>query len=111
MSTKALMLWTLVLVSSWSSGECLTPATRPANGAGAPSWIVVGGRPGSTELRAAAGMSAPVDQNGDFLIGPDYLPAPELSVVQGRPQGNVQQFTIESKGSHFYPGIARDAFG
>jgi enterochelin esterase family protein len=89
----------------------LMPPTRPANGAGAPRWVVVGARPGSAELRAAAGMNPPVDQNGDFLIGPDYLRAPELSVVRGRPQGKVLQFTIESKDSNFYPGIGRDAFG
>jgi enterochelin esterase family protein len=88
-----------------------TPPTRPADGPGAPSWIVAGARPGSAERRAAAGMNAPVDQNGDFLIGPDYSAAPELSVVHGRPHGNVLQFTLESKDSHFYPGIARDAFG
>jgi hypothetical protein len=56
-------------------------------------------------------MSAPADQNGDFLIGPDYRPAPELSVVPGRPTGTVRQFTLESKDSRLYPGIARDEFG
>ena len=56
-------------------------------------------------------MNPPPDQNGDFLIGPDYLPAPELSVVHDTPQGTVQQFTMESTDSKYYPGIARDAFG
>ena len=31
----------------------------------------MGARHGLSELRAVAGMNAPVDQNGDFLIGPD----------------------------------------
>jgi len=52
-----------------------------------------------------------VDANGDFLIGPDYLPAPELAPVAGVPAGSVQQFTLDSGGSRFYPGIARDVFG
>jgi len=56
-------------------------------------------------------MNAPVNQNGDFLIGPDYQPAPELKVVPGTPQGTVAQFTLESKDSKYYPGIARDVFG
>ena len=56
-------------------------------------------------------MNPPPDQNGDFLIGPDYLPAPELSVVHDTPQGTVQQFTMQSTDSKYYPGIARDAFG
>jgi enterochelin esterase-like enzyme len=68
----------------------------------------VGVLPGSSELRAAAGMNAPVDRNGDFLIGPDYVPAPELSAAL---EGTVGQFAMTSRDSRFYPGIARDAFG
>jgi enterochelin esterase-like enzyme len=56
-------------------------------------------------------MNAPIDQNGDFLIGPDYQQAPELNVVKGIPEGTVRQFTMESKDSRFYPGIGRDAIG
>jgi enterochelin esterase family protein len=32
-------------------------------------------------------------------------------VVPGRPTGTVRQFTLESKDSRIYPGIARDEFG
>ncbi len=39
------------------------------------------------------------------------MPAPELTVVDGVPQGKVQQFAMDSKDSKFYPGIARDVFG
>jgi enterochelin esterase-like enzyme len=77
------------------------PPTRPADGPGAPKWTVISG----------AGRNAPVDAEGDFLIGPEYVPAPELTPVAGVPEGTVQQFTMESKDSRFYPGIARDAFG
>src|SRR5579862_5055109 len=87
------------------------PPTRPANGADAPHWTVVGAPTDSAGLRGAAGMNAPVDQNGDFLIGPDYLPARELDVVEGVPKGTVQQFTMESQDGSFFPGIARDVFG
>jgi enterochelin esterase family protein len=87
------------------------PPTRPADGEGAPKWTVVGAPAGSTGLRAAEGANAPADRNGDFLIGPDYVSAPEREVMAGVPQGKVQQFTMESKDSKFYPGIARDAFG
>ena len=88
-----------------------TPPTRPADAPGAPHWTVVGARPGSSAPRAAAGRNPPVDRNGDFLIGPDYVPAPELGAVPGRPQGTVRQFTLESKDSKYYPGIGRDTFG
>jgi enterochelin esterase family protein len=80
-----------------------TPPTRSANAPGAPTWTVVGTRPG--------GANPPVDRTGDFLIGPDYVPAPELNAVSGRPQGTVRQFTLESKDSKYYPGIGRDTFG
>lgn len=57
-------------------------------------------------------MNPPVDVNGDFVIGPDYTPAPESKAVEGVPQGKVQQFQIDSKDCKlFNPGIARDEFG
>ncbi len=77
-----------------------TPPTRAPDGEGAPPFT-----------RVAPDGNAPVDANGDFLIGPDYLPAPELTPVAGVPAGKVQQFTLDSAGSRFYPGIARDVFG
>lgn len=57
-------------------------------------------------------MNPPADVDGDFLIGPDYVPAPELTVKEGVPQGKVEQFVMDSKDSKFYnPGIAREVFG
>ena len=41
------------------------PPTRPADAPGAPTWTVVPG----------AGKNAPVDADGNFLIGPDYVAA------------------------------------
>ena len=49
--------------------------------------------------------------DGDFVIGPDYQVAPEGEAADDVPQGQVQQFTMESKVSRFYPGIARDVPG
>jgi len=57
------------------------------------------------------GANAPVDAAGDFVIGPEYVPAPELNVMPGVPQGTVQQFVMDSADSRFYPGIGRDVFG
>jgi enterochelin esterase family protein len=87
------------------------PPTRSPTGPGAPAFTVVGAKPGDTALRAAVGLNPPADQDGDFLIGPDYVPAPELNVVKGVPKGTVQQFAMDSSDSRFYPGIARDVFG
>ncbi|HEY5810095.1 MAG TPA: alpha/beta hydrolase-fold protein [Povalibacter sp.] len=77
------------------------PPTRPVDGPGAPRFTVIKGK----------GANAPVNSNGDFVIGPDYVSAPELSAVPGVPQGAVQQFVMDAKDSRFYPGIARDVFG
>jgi enterochelin esterase-like enzyme len=56
-------------------------------------------------------MNPPPDQNGDFLIGPKYVGAPERWLARGTPEGRVEQFTMNSKRSKIYPGIARDDFG
>src|SRR5438552_2553403 len=45
---------------------------------------------------------------GNFIIGPTHAPAPESVVKEGVPQGTVSRFTIESKDSKIYPGIAKD---
>ena len=78
-----------------------TPPTRPPDGPGAPKFTAISG----------AGANAPINANGDFVIGPDYRPAPELNLLDGVPQGRVQQFVMDSKDSKFYPGVARDVFG
>jgi iron(III)-enterobactin esterase len=76
------------------------PPTRASDGEGAPQFT-----------RAAPGGNAPVNANGDFVVGPDYLPAAELTITAGVSHGSVQQFAMNSADSKFYPGIARDVFG
>jgi len=46
--------------------------------------------------------------DGNFIIGPTHSPAPEAVVQTGVPQGTVYRFTIDSKDSKIYPGIARE---
>ena len=80
-----------------------TPPTRPFDAPSAPKFTRLDGKPG---------VNPPVDVNGDFVVGPDYAPAPETKVVEGVPQGVVTQFVMESKDCKlFNPGIARDEFG
>jgi enterochelin esterase-like enzyme len=54
------------------------------------------------------GENAPADQDGNFILGPTHNPAPEMTVKEGVPHGDVFEFTMESKDSKIYPGIARD---
>jgi enterochelin esterase family protein len=54
------------------------------------------------------GVNAPVNSDGNFILGPTHNPAPEMTVQDGVPQGTVYNFTVESAESKIYPGIARD---
>ncbi len=51
------------------------------------------------------------DADGDFVIGPPYAPARELTVKDGVARGTIHEFTMDSKDSKIYPGIARSQPG
>jgi iron(III)-enterobactin esterase len=54
------------------------------------------------------GTNAPANADGNFIIGPTYKPAPEMSVHEDVPHGTVSEFIMNSADSKIYPGIARD---
>jgi enterochelin esterase family protein len=54
------------------------------------------------------GTLPPPDVDGNFVIGPTHVPAPETIVQDGVPQGRVCNLTMSSSDSTLYPGIARD---
>ncbi len=54
------------------------------------------------------GENAPPTVDGNFILGPTHTPAPEATVQDGVPHGEVFEFTMESKDSKIYPGIKRD---
>lgn len=60
----------------------------------------------ATELPDSANPSP--GANGNFIIGPTHNPAPESTVQANVPQGTIYRFTMESKDSKIYPGIARE---
>ena len=95
------------------SAQCAdTPPAAPAAPAAARPPVPkrapdTPGYPKFTKLEK--GINPPADAVGNFLVGPDYVPAPEAKVVDGVPQGKVQQFSMSSKDSKFYnPGIKRE---
>ncbi len=55
------------------------------------------------------GAVAPVNADGNFIVGPTHTPAPETTEQPGVPQGKIYTFTMSSADSKIYPGIARDA--
>ena len=54
------------------------------------------------------GANAPANKDGNFIIGPTHNPAPEMTVRDDVPHGDVFEFTMQSSDSKIYPGIARD---
>ena len=74
------------------------PTRDPAT----PGYVVAKDLPDDT--------NAPATADGNFVLGPTHSPAPEMTVKEGVPQGEVFNFTMESADSKLYPGIARDAF-
>jgi enterochelin esterase-like enzyme len=65
----------------------------------------------SNPTAAVPGANPPPNVDGNFLIGPVYVPAPELTVTAGVPEGKIEQFSMDSADSKFYPGIGRNVFG
>ena len=50
-------------------------------------------------------------KQAEYVIGPDYKDAPESKVIEGVPQGTLYEFTMDSKDSKIYPGIAKNVQG
>jgi hypothetical protein len=87
------------------------PATQPATPAVRPAYPTRD--PHSAGFVAAKqlpdGANAPVNVDGNFILGPTHNPAPEMQARPGVPQGKVIEFDMNSADSKIYPGIARDA--
>ncbi len=84
------------------------PPIRKPDSPGTPLLTPCGWKPGDpVVMRGAPGANPPVNGEGDFLIGPDYVRAREMSPIEGVPKGAVRRFTMRSEDSKFYPGITK----
>jgi iron(III)-enterobactin esterase len=91
----------VVLITALACSSLLAAPERKFDDPGAPPFKVL-----------KTGENPPLDVDGNFVIGPQYTPAPERKSVEGVPQGKVQQFVIDSKQTKLLnPGIARKEFG
>ena len=82
------------------------PAVRPAR---TPAPTRDPNTPGYVKAKELPDGSIPSPkEDGNFIIGPTHNPAPEMSLNKEVPQGQVFEFTMESKDSKIYPGIARE---
>jgi enterochelin esterase family protein len=79
---------------------CAEPPVRAFDADGAPEFTVL-----------ETGQKPPLE-NGNFVIGPNYVAAEENKEVDGVPKGKVMQFVIQSTETKLLnPGIAREVFG
>src|SRR4051794_19251672 len=89
----------------------LAGAPSVARATQAPDWPVrdphMPGFVQATELPDGAVPSPGAD--GNFIIGPTHVRAPEMTPGPDVPRGAVYTFTMRSEQSRIYPGIARDA--
>ncbi len=74
--------------------------TPPASDPHTPGYV--------TAKELPDGANAPVDADGNFIIGPTHPRASEITVQTNVPQGTVYDFTMSSADSKIYPGIARE---
>src|SRR5436190_13503065 len=75
--------------------------TPPARHPHTPGFVA------ATELTDGAVPSP--DAEGNFIIGPTHVPAPEMTVRSDVPHGAVYTVTMRSADSRIYPGIKRDS--
>jgi enterochelin esterase-like enzyme len=54
------------------------------------------------------GEVPPINEDGNFILGPTHNPVPEAVASTNGVQGKVYHFTMSSAESKMYPGIARD---
>jgi iron(III)-enterobactin esterase len=102
MMSAILMLSGIVVKAQTTNTKQSTPArmTPPTRDPHTPGYVA------ATELPDGAVPSP--NSNGNFIIGPTHNPSPEMAEHENVPQGTVYQFTMDSKDSKIYPGIARE---
>jgi enterochelin esterase-like enzyme len=65
--------------------------------------------PGYVDAKALPdGTLPPADADGNFILGATHTAAPETSVQEGVPTGQIFTFTMDSADSKIYPGIYRE---
>jgi enterochelin esterase family protein len=82
---------------------------KPAAAARPPAPTRDPNTPGYVQAKELPDGAIPsAKEDGNFIIGPTHNPAPEMAANEGVPNGDVFEFTLESKDSRIYPSIARE---
>ena len=108
----------ICLMAGLGPAMAQTPAQRPpdrqapakaSSGARPPDPTRDPNTPGYVKAKELPDGAIPsAKEDGNFIIGPTHNPAPEMAANEGVPKGDVFEFTMESKDSKIYPGIARE---
>jgi len=119
MHTLSLTLSLAIAVLTVGSGPLLHQVAAPAAPQTPPSPTGAATRPPpptrdphtpgyvqATEL--PDGTVPAADADGNFIIGPTHVPAPEMVVRDDVPHGSICELTMSSADSKIYPGIARE---
>ncbi len=95
-------LGTLALMATGAAAcRAQKPAPPPTRDAHSAGYVK------SVEL--PDGAVPPVDQNGNFILGPTHPAAPETTPAADAPRGTACSFTMRSEESKIYPGVKQDA--
>ena len=113
-TAAALIVLAAASAMSQTTPQAPAPAAPPAQAAAPPPRPTPPTRDPSTPGYVTAkelpdGAVAPIETDGNFIIGPTHPAAREMTVQEGVPQGTIVNFTMSSADSKMYPGIARDA--
>ena len=85
-----------------------TPAPQPARANRPPPPTRDPNTPGYVKARHLPDGAVPAaDAYGNFVIGPTYTPAPEMTVQPGVPQGTIHNFEMSSADSKIIRASAR----
>lgn len=105
----------ICLMTGFDPAMAQTPAQQPSaqtpagRAARPPAPTRDPNTPGYVKAKELPDGAIPLPKDdGNFIIGPTHGPAPEMSVKEGVPQGQVFEFIMESKDSKIYPGVARE---
>src|SRR5579885_1997797 len=92
--------------ASAQSQPTAVPAQQPpARAPRAPAPTRDPHTPGYVEAKERPdGENAPPNADGDFILGPTHNPAPEMTVRDNVPHGDVYEFEMQSTDSKIYPG-------
>ena len=89
-----------------SGGHGSSDASSSEGGAGGAASIEAGGGGFADAALDSAVIDPGTKGDGDYTVGPDYPPHPDVLVKSNVPHGKIFMFTMDSHNSAIFPGTA-----